>query len=123
MFPMPHPEKGIRALVITYYCGAKALMRTTHPHITTTKEKLRFWLTEAKKEKAVKMIVCTDPFEWHDFPVLLDDPKRILGVLNSIKTTIPNLIVMEVYDLRLDIESQLLMNRALFWDDPPKKAA
>lgn len=90
--------------------------------MATTKADILRWLKQAKKNKATHMLVCTDTFDYSDYPVEVkigDDVRKIYNEHNG-----PNMQkVMEVYNLSMDIEEQLNNPRAfnletkLQWND------
>lgn len=74
----------------------------------TTKDVIRGWFQEGLNKKAAKMLIFCDKWSWDDFPVFVNEPtavthtiKRILGANRHA------FILMEVYDLRRDMEKQL----------------
>ncbi|MBI2064724.1 MAG: hypothetical protein HYT62_01580 [Candidatus Yanofskybacteria bacterium] len=83
--------------------------------MATTQADIRGWLNEAKKMKATHVIVVCDTFDWEDYPVYVasnEDVRKKYSEYNG-----PNMQkVMEVYSLKIDIESQLNERRAFHFD-------
>ena len=68
----------------------------------TTVNQIREWLKQAEPEHTHMLVVC-DTYDWSDYPVFTNDPKQ--AVKDNHLTNMQK--VMEVYDLRVDIEEQL----------------
>lgn len=79
--------------------------------MTTTQNEIREWLQSALVEGATHVIVACDTFDHSDYPINImvgEDPqKRVREVLAQ-----PMTRIMEVYNLRMDIEPQLREQRA-----------
>lgn len=79
--------------------------------MAASKEVIRGWLAEAKKQKATHMIVACDSNAYADYPVFVPagtDPKAEVARLGAE----PMQRVIEVYSLALPIEPQLAKYRA-----------
>ena len=79
--------------------------------VGTTQEDIRTWLERGKKEGATHVIVVCDTFDYGDYPVMVmpgEDAREKYEDHNGKNMQ----RVMEVYDLRMDIESQLNERRA-----------
>jgi len=74
----------------------------------TTREEISAWFDEGAKLGSDYMIVMTDTFDWDDYPSYYsgDNITRHVASKNFNMQK-----VMEVYDLRLDRESQLNQHR------------
>lgn len=75
------------------------------------KLQIKRWLHEAKKEKATHMLVVCDTFSHEDYPVNItmnEDLNAEMKRYNGINMQ----RIMEVYDLRMDINKQLGEDRA-----------
>ena len=81
----------------------------------TTREDIREWLKEAKRQKATHLIVATDTFDWEDYPIYVlpgQDVRKIYDEHNG-----PNMQkVMEVYSMKLDLKKQLDEDRAFHFE-------
>lgn len=79
--------------------------------MSTTQADIRRWIKAAQKNKATHLLVCTDRFDYTDYPVEVkagEDARKIYEEHNG-----PNMQkVMEVYNLYMDIEEQLSDPRA-----------
>lgn len=79
--------------------------------MTTTREDIREWLVTAKAAGATHVIVVVDTFDHEDYPVRVmpeDDVHQVYKDYDG-----PNMQrVMEIYNLRLDLEMQLAEQRA-----------
>ena len=76
----------------------------------TTKNMIREWLEEGKKENATHMIVVCDTFDYEDYPVYVkkeEDVNEIAKEYNMVNMQ----RIMEVYSYALDLEKQLAENR------------
>lgn len=71
---------------------------------------IQLWLKEAKPEHTHMIVVC-DRFDWEDYPVYVSRDQDAASVVDIYDGR--NMQeVMEVYDLRLDIDAQLAEHRA-----------
>jgi hypothetical protein len=76
----------------------------------TTKEDIKEWIKYGQETKATHMIVVCDTFDWEDYPVYVkadEDCRKKYDSYNGKEMQ----KVMEVYDLRLDIPTQLNTHR------------
>lgn len=75
----------------------------------TTQEDVKRWLNEAKERKAKFMIVVVDTFDYEDYPVFCLTAEECLE-----KSRNPGQMqrIMEVYDLSLDLDTQVNERRA-----------
>lgn len=82
-----------------------------------TKSVIYSWLMSAKKNKATHMLVCTDTYDYSDYPVEVKASEDVRKIYNQYQG--PNMQkVMEVYNLSMDIEAQLdCKGCALNFDD------
>jgi len=79
--------------------------------MATTKEDIRAWLKEGKKQKATHMIVVCDSFDYEDYPVYVKKGQNVHDV--AAKYNGKNMQqVMEVYNLSMDLEKQLNEHRS-----------
>lgn len=83
--------------------------------MAVTKEKIKQWLSFAKKHGATHLLVVCDTWDYEDYPVEVkkgEDVRRIYEAHNG-----PNMqTVMEVYNLSLDFETQLNQDRSMNFD-------
>lgn len=76
--------------------------------MAATKEFIRKWLQGATKEDTHMLVVC-DTFDYEDYPVFVNKNEN---VNNKIKHYSENMQrVVEVYNLSIDLESQLGSHR------------
>lgn len=76
----------------------------------TLKEDLRRWFLEGVRDKATHMIIVCDTYDHEDYPVFVavgEDVRKVVGNYNGKDMQ----RVMEVYDLRMDMEEQLRQDR------------
>lgn len=76
----------------------------------TTKEDIKEWIKRGKDDGATHMIVVVDTFDWEDYPVYVkadEDCRKKYDSYNGKEMQ----RVMEVYDLRIDIPTQLNTHR------------
>lgn len=77
----------------------------------TTREDIRGWLERAKKAGATHMLVVCDTYDHEEYPVEVKPSENVQEVYKQYQG--PNMQrVMECYNLKLDIEKQLLEHRA-----------
>lgn len=69
------------------------------------------WIREGQRQNAKYMLVCTDTFDYEDYPVYCKDLKEAKDDYNRLKDY-PMTRVMECYNLSMDIHSQLNEERA-----------
>ena len=77
----------------------------------TSKEDIKRWLKQGKKEKATHVIVVCDTFDYEDYPVYVmknEDVHKVYDEHNGKNMQ----RVMEVYNLSKDIDEQLNTRRA-----------
>lgn len=76
--------------------------------MAATQNDIRRWLNEAKNKDAKYLIVVCDTWDYEDYPVYCMDSEECLDRYNN-----PGDMqrVMEVYDMEMDIETQLNQNR------------
>jgi hypothetical protein len=80
-------------------------------NMATTKDDIRGWFEAGVEQGATHMLVVCDTFSYEDYPVYVR-PDQIMQVVYE-EHDGPNMQrVMEVYDLRDDMESQLKERRA-----------
>jgi hypothetical protein len=78
--------------------------------MAASKEDIRRWLTEGKAMGATHVVVVCDTFDWDDYPVFVmpgEDAKAVHGKYNGKDMQ----QVMEVYNLAVDLETQLSQRR------------
>lgn len=78
--------------------------------MAATKSDIRFWLERADKG-ATHMIVVCDTYDHEDYPVYVEthqDVRKVEAEFNSKNMQ----RVMEVYNLKMDIETQLNQHRS-----------
>lgn len=77
----------------------------------TTKDDIRTWLQEGIAGGFTHVLIVCDTFDHEDFPVFVDidqDVYKLAAEFNG-----PNMTrLMEVYNLKMDIETQLEERRA-----------
>ncbi len=80
----------------------------------TTQDDIRKWIEREPHSKY--MLVICDTFDYNDYPAFVEDDKECLETIEN-----PGKMqkVMEVYNLSLDIETQLKESRA--WHPPINK--
>ncbi len=79
--------------------------------MAATKEIIREWMRRGKKENATHLIVVCDTYDYDDYPVFVksgEDPKSIESQISGKNMQ----RVMEVYNLNMDIDSQLNSHRS-----------
>jgi hypothetical protein len=77
-----------------------------------TKQDIRNWINGAKKEGATHMLVVCDTFDYEDYPVSVMPDENVKEKYEQYNDKNMQK-VMEVYNLSLDIESQINQVRAM----------
>ncbi len=80
--------------------------------MAASKEDIRSWLLDAKKSKATHVIIVCDTYDYDDYPVDVLEGQVVQDVMKRY-SGVNMQRVMEVYNLSLDIETQLLEHRAM----------
>ena len=83
--------------------------------MATSKEAIRHWLKEGKKNGATHVIIVCDTFDYEDYPVYVEPGQDVRKVAEEFNGKNMQKI-MEVYSLKLDIEAQLKEYRAFNWE-------
>lgn len=81
----------------------------------TNKAEIKEWLARREPHHTHMVVVC-DTWDWTDYPVFTDDPRKIVDEHHHKNME----KVMEVYDLNGDLEAQLNEHRA--WHLPTRQA-
>ncbi len=77
----------------------------------TTQEDIRGWINRGQEQNATHLIVVCDTFEHDDYPVFVSDKENVREVYEEYNNKNTQR-VMEVYNLKQDIEKQLNEIRA-----------
>jgi hypothetical protein len=80
----------------------------------TSKEQIRVWLKRGVEQGASHVCVVCDTFDYEDYPVFVAPTESIESRVSGFHNDKWNRL-MEVYDLSLDIESQLREDRAMHY--------
>ncbi len=86
----------------------------TKDQMATSRDEIRSWTTRDEAGRARWMIVVSDTFEHEEYPVYITDEDEYHKKVAEIQKG-PDRI-MEVYDLHMNIESQLHERRV--WNGP-----
>ena len=73
--------------------------------MATSMDDLKRWFKEGKQEGATHMIVVCDTFSYEDYPVYVGPDEDVRQRESGFGTNMQK--VMEVYDLRKDMEAQM----------------
>lgn len=79
--------------------------------MSTSQEDIRQWLERAKQNNATHLIVVCDTYDWDDYPVEVTSTENIHECIAKYNGKNMQKI-MEVYNLKLDIEKQLNEGRS-----------
>ncbi len=77
--------------------------------MATSAQDIRGWLAGSSNEHTHMIVVC-DTFDHEDYPVFCNGDKDCLDKFNEYSTNMQR--VIEVYDLKLNIEGQVKEHRA-----------
>ncbi len=80
--------------------------------MATSTNDLKRWFKEGKREGATHMIVVCDTFDYFDYPVYVMPNEDVRQRESGFETNMQK--VMEVYDLRKDIEGQMKPGTRVF---------
>lgn len=83
--------------------------------MATSKDEIRRWLIEARKQGATHVIVVCDTWDCEDYPVSVMPNEDVRQKFNEY-STMSMQRVMEVYALARDIDAQLQEHRAFHLD-------
>jgi hypothetical protein len=83
--------------------------------MATSKDEIRRWLIEARKQGATHVIVVCDTWDYEDYPVSVMPNEDVRQKFNEY-STMSMQRVMEVYALARDIDAQLQEHRAFHLD-------
>lgn len=86
--------------------------------MSTTKEDIRSWLLQAKANGATHVIVVCDSYDHIDYPVNVTATENVQDVYKQYNGQNMQ-IVMEVYALHLDLESQMNKQRSFHFECSP----
>jgi hypothetical protein len=76
----------------------------------TTTEDIKRWLNEAKSKHTHVIVVC-DTFDYEDYPVYVAETENVHEIFDKCNKKSMQRVI-EVYNLKLDIEAQLKEHRA-----------
>lgn len=74
-------------------------------------QQIKSWIEQAQSKKCTHLIVAVDTFDYEDYPVYVTPDKDIHEEIDKVEKSSMQR-VMEVYNVRLDIEKQLREHRA-----------
>jgi len=77
--------------------------------MATTKQDIARWFQSGKDKGATHMVVVCDTFDWSDYPAYVSESEDVQAIAEEHHKSGK---VMEVYDLRMDMEMQLSERRA-----------
>lgn len=78
--------------------------------MATTKEEIKDWFKSGVRSGSTHLIIVCDTFDWEDYPVYVakgEDPKKKADQYRDNMQR-----VMEVYNLSMDMETQLNEDRS-----------
>lgn len=79
--------------------------------MATSREEIKKWAQEGKREGATHMIVVCDTFDWSDYPVYVSKKEKVKKI--EAQYDDKNMQrVMEVYNLGMDLDEQLSQTRS-----------
>lgn len=77
----------------------------------TTRDDIKNWLNDGKRQGASHMLVVCDTFDYEDYPVYVKPENNLAEVCNRIHN-VDTERIMEVYDLSMNLDKQLAEHRA-----------
>ena len=72
--------------------------------MSTTQSEIREWLQDGKKQNASHMLVVCDTFDYHDYPVYVNENEDINEIYQKYNNTNMQK-VMEVYNLSMNLRN------------------
>lgn len=81
--------------------------------MAATKAEIRGWFEQGLSQGSAYMIVVCDTFDWQDYPVYLPDVEQATRAKLMYEKNGSNQRLMEVYNLRDDMEAQLSNARTM----------
>lgn len=88
----------------------------SEPNFPVQVDTIREWLLEGQRRGATHCLVIYDSWDYEDYPLYVmpsEDVREVARSYAETNSTVERL--MEVYDLRLDIEEQLKEDRAFHY--------
>lgn len=79
--------------------------------MAATKDEIRKWVERGVERGATHVIILCDTWDWEDFPSYVEKDESVYEEVSKCQTA-DDLRVMEVYNLSMDIETQLNEYRA-----------
>jgi hypothetical protein len=83
--------------------------------MATTKEDIRQWLHEGKKQGATHVLVVCDQFDWEDYPVYVKPGEDVRKKVAEYQGQNMQKI-MECYSMKIDLDKQLAEHRSFNYD-------
>lgn len=80
--------------------------------MAATRQDIECWLQQGVASNSTHVVIFCDTFDWEDYPVYVQRGQDVLKVIEEHKKENHMDKVMEVYNLSLDIQSQLAEYRA-----------
>lgn len=80
--------------------------------MAATKEEIREWLQRGIEQKSSHVIIAVDTWDYEDYPVFVSADEDVQEKVNSYNNKSDR--IMEVYNLKADIEEQL--NETRVWN-------
>lgn len=80
--------------------------------MAASRDDIQHWIARGLKEKASHLIVVCDTYDYEDYPVYATSDEDVLKKFDA-HQLVNMQRVMEVYDLRIDIQPQLNEHRAM----------
>lgn len=79
---------------------------------------IRRWIKDAQEQNATHLIVVCDTFDWEDYYIAVKPDQDLQAVITAHDG--PNMQkVMEIYDLSLDIDTQISKRASIQTPDNP----
>ncbi len=82
--------------------------------MAVSRQELMAWFREGVEQKATHMIVVCDTFDWEDYPAYVMEGEDVREREKKFQVQGNMQRVMEVYDLRKDMESQMRPGTRVF---------
>lgn len=80
----------------------------------TTLQEIRNWVQRGQNQNATHMIVVCDTFDYEDYPVFVSESQSVKEVEADYNNKSMQRVI-EVYNLRIDLEQQFQAVRAFFY--------
>lgn len=73
--------------------------------MTTKKQDIKNWIQKGMEQHSTHVVIAVDTWDYEDYPIYISVEENVHDTINSYKDKQDR--IMEVYNLSIDIDSQL----------------